>query len=57
MSTHPADYVFDIEYRCDECQEATTFEGTINDILCEMSTAGFPICPECGDDMDFYIMN
>ena len=48
---------FKVDFTCSACEEVQHVDGTLNDILCGLREAGWPICPECGDDMDFYVMN
>lgn len=46
---------FDIEFTCPECEQVQHIEGIINTILSIIMEAGWPICPECGSDMDFCV--
>lgn len=42
----------EIEFTCPECEEVQRIEGKLADILSEMHESGWPICPECGTDME-----
>ncbi len=50
-----SDHSFDIKFTCtravSECDEVQHMEGNINNILDNICGSGWPICPECGDDM------
>lgn len=47
-------HIFKIKLTCSECigNEVQHIEGTIADILSEIHDAGWPICPDCGWDME-----
>lgn len=51
-STHS----FDIEFTCSRsvsnCHEVQHLTGTISEILSSLCESGWPMCPECGDDME-----
>jgi transcription elongation factor Elf1 len=53
---HASNHVFDIEFTCDECEEVQHINEKISDILSELSDSGWPICPECGHDMEFSVV-
>lgn len=46
------DHVFRIEFKCTKCDELQMIEKKISDILSDICEAGWPICQECGDDME-----
>jgi hypothetical protein len=53
MSTKSAnDHIFDVEFTCNMCNEVHHRNGKIADILSNLREPGWPICPECGDDME-----
>lgn len=52
MKTQPIDYIFHVKYTCPKCEAFQYGIGTIACILSTISELGWPICPECGDDMD-----
>ena len=51
-TTHPEDHIFNIEFTCDKCRQVQHIKDIISDILSNIRHSGWPICPECGDDMD-----
>ena len=52
----PTEYIFEVSFVCPVCKETQYFSGTINDILSVLNEIGWPICAECGDDMDFEVI-
>ena len=48
-------HVFTIRLSCTECEETDTITGTIESILSGIGHAGWPICAECGKEMDFSV--
>jgi rRNA maturation protein Nop10 len=46
---------YNIKFTCPECDETQNMQETITGILSSIRDSGWPICPECGDDMDFDI--
>lgn len=53
--TLPVKHSFSIGLECPECGDVEEMCGTIEEILGSMSHVGWPICPECGSDMEYYV--
>jgi len=45
--------VYDIEFTCSRCEQVEHIEGNVCSILGTISESGWPICPECGEDMGY----
>lgn len=52
---HASTHIFDIKFTCSrsvsECDEVHHMKGNISDIVDNMYESGWPLCPECDDDM------
>ncbi len=53
----PHNHKFDVEFTCNNCREVQHHEGTLEVLLSDLYTSGWPICPECGDDMEHNVCN
>jgi len=45
-------HVFDVELTCSKCEKVAHLKMNITTILSCLRESGWPICPECGQDMD-----
>lgn len=52
---HPKQHVFLIDFMCPDCEKFQEMEGRIENLLSEIFCAGWPICPDCGMDMEFEV--
>ena len=48
----PSNHIFDIEFTCFDCEEVQHVKEKIATILSDIQNDGWPICPECGNDME-----
>jgi len=44
-----------VKFTCPGCQKEQLVDSSIEDILATIKLVGWPICSECGFDMDFNI--
>lgn len=44
-----------VEFKCHECVEIQNFDGSLEELLFNLRDSGWPICPECGEDMDMEV--
>lgn len=55
----PVQHSFLIEFKCPDClspiKGIDKIRGTIEEILGSIFDGGWPICPECGLDMEFNV--
>lgn len=47
----------DVEFTCNSCHEVQHIRGTLDSLLGELNCSGWPICPECGEDMEWCVVS
>lgn len=50
---NPYKHIFDVRFICEECDQVQHIKETIEDMLSSLQECGWPICPECGIDMEY----